>query len=87
MTIVFSPHAEDKLQLFRERGFPISKEQILDCVKNPDKIAAGCRGRLVAQKGFDSSHVLRVVYAEREAGIKRVITFYPGKRERYENKI
>lgn len=87
MKIVFSPHAEEKFLLFEERGFPILKEQVLDCMKNPDKIEAGYRGRLVAQKGLDVSHVLRVVFAEGKAGIKRVITFYPGKKERYENKI
>lgn len=60
---------------------------MLERVQNPDRIEAGYGGRLVAQKELDVSHVLRVVYAEGEAGIKKVVTFYPGKKERYENKI
>jgi hypothetical protein len=43
-------------------------------------------GRKVAQKAFDESHVLRVVFTEIPEGF-RVITFYPGRRERYEAEI
>lgn len=84
MKIIFGPHAEEKFRLFAERGFPVSKDQVLDCVKNPDRIDEGYRGRKVAQKGFDEDHVLRVVYLE-VAETRRVITFYPGRRERYED--
>ncbi|MBI4126998.1 MAG: DUF4258 domain-containing protein [Deltaproteobacteria bacterium] len=86
MKIAFSSHVTDKLHLLAERGFPVTKEQVLDCVKKPDKIDAGYKGRKIAQKGFDAEHVLRVVYTE-EDGIKRIITCYPGRRERYEDEI
>jgi len=38
---------------------------------------------MIAQKGITARHALRVVY--RQEGDKQVvITFYPGRRERYE---
>lgn len=82
--IIFGPHAEDKFELLARRGFPISKNKVLDCVQNPDKIEEGYKGRKVAQKTIDETHVVRVVYMEM-ADIKRIITFYPGRRERYED--
>ncbi len=83
MKIVFSHHAEGKFELLKKRGFPIEREKVLDCVKNPDKIGPGYKGRKVAQKNLDASHVVRVVFAE-ESGVRRIITFYPGRRDRYE---
>jgi len=84
MAVIFGPHAEGKFELLRRRGFSVSKEQVLDCLENPDRIKEGYKGRRVAQKVMDPEHVLRVVFVEME-GMKRVITFYPGRRERYEN--
>jgi hypothetical protein len=49
----------------------------------PDKIDVGYKERLIAQKGFDETRVLRVVYEELPDK-KYVITVYPGRRSRYE---
>lgn len=84
MRIVFSPHAENKLHLLRDRGFPVTRDEVLDCIKKPDTIKPGYGERKVAQRAFDATHVLRVIYSE-IAGEKRIITFYPGRRERYED--
>jgi len=46
-------------------------------------IDAGYKNRLIAQKGFDETHVLRVVYESVEKKFV-VITVYPGRRSRYE---
>jgi len=46
-------------------------------------IDAGYKNRLIAQKGFDETHVLRVVYESVEEKFV-VITVYPGRRSRYE---
>ena len=53
-------------------------------MSNPDKVISQPNGRFIAQKRITEQHVLRIVY--REEGEKRVvITFYPGRRERYED--
>ncbi len=70
--------------MLAERGFPVSKKQVLDCLNEPDKIGDGYKGRRVAQRRIDEDHVLRVVYVE-EYDKRRVITFYPGARNRYED--
>ena len=84
MKVIFGPHAEEKFQLLAERGFLVSRKQVLDCLNEPDKIGDGYKGRRVAQRRIDEGHVLRVVYLEERDG-RRVITFYPGARSRYED--
>ncbi len=86
MNIIFGPHAEDKFCLFEERGLHFSKEQIIDCLQEPDTIEQGHNGRWVAQKSINEKHVLRVVF-ENQGEERRVITFYPGRKKQYENKI
>ena len=54
--------------------------------ENPDIIEPGYKGRLIAQKEFDKKHVLRVVFEEKDE-IRRIITFYPGNKKRYESKL
>jgi|GEM_PF-538778 hypothetical protein len=39
------------------------------------------------ESALDATHVLRVVYREEKEQRRVVITFYPGRRERYENKL
>jgi len=48
----------------KAHGVDVSKETIEDIVRNPDRIEEGYKNRLVAQKGFDETRVLRVVYEE-----------------------
>ena len=86
MDIIFSQHAEEKFELLEKRGFPIPREKVLECIENPDRIEAGYKGRQVAQMVFDVTHVVRVVYVE-EKGTRRIITFYPGRRDRYEDEL
>lgn len=49
----------------------------------PERVVAGYKARLVAQGHLDEHHVLRVVFEE-GAGERRIVTLYPGRRERYE---
>ena len=49
----------------------------------PQKLEQGYGGRAIAQKGLDHDHVLRVVYEEHPDELV-IITFYPGRRERYD---
>jgi len=82
--IIFSGHALLKMQILREHGFRVDEEFIRNVVKDPDKIEKGHKAaRLVAQKGIDKDHVIRVVYEERTDHLL-IITMYPGRRKRYE---
>lgn len=81
--IEFSLHSLLKLEILKLHGFNISKEMVEDIVRFPDIIEDGYKGRLVAQRGIDDSHVVRVVY-ETRAEKPYVITVYPGRRSRYE---
>ena len=48
--VVFSKHAEYKLQLLRQHGFEFSKKEIEEIVKNPDRVSAGYLGRKIAER-------------------------------------
>jgi len=81
--VVYGDHAKEKFRILRRHGFVVSKRQVRETVQKPEKVEEGYKGRKVAQRGITVRHVLRVVYEERpeETG---VITFYPGRRSRYE---
>lgn len=71
--------------LDNEHGKPLASvvNRIENCINAPDKVEQGYGERKIAQRVFDESHVLRVVYEERGDEIL-VITVYPGRRSRYE---
>lgn len=81
--IEFSLHSLLKIETLKSHGINVSKEIVEDFIRNPDRIDVGYKERLIAQKGFDEIHVLRVVY-EVFPDKKYVITVYPGRRSRYE---
>ena len=83
MLIEFSLHSLLKIEMLRSHGIDASKEIIENILKNPDRIDTGYKDRLVAQKGFDETRVLRVVYETLPDKIY-VVTVYPGRRSRYE---
>ena len=82
--IRFSKHAEAKFDIFRDHGVILTKETVRSVLSNPEMIEEGYAGRRVAQAKLDEEHVLRVVFEESEVELK-IITFYPGRRERYED--
>jgi hypothetical protein len=82
--IVFGDYAQEKFALLRRHGFAVSKRHVRETVQKPEKVEAGYGGRKVAQRGITERHVLRVVYEEGPEDI-RVVTFYPGRRSRYES--
>jgi hypothetical protein len=55
-------------------------------LRKPENVEEGFRGRKVAQRRITQRHVLRVIYEERQKEIM-VVTFYPGRRSRYESSI
>jgi hypothetical protein len=84
--IIFSTHAIIKLQILNKHGFKVGKEDIINIVKHPDKVIKSRKGRFVAQKVYNEKHLVRVIYEVMNANIV-VVTFYPARKERYENKV
>ena len=83
MAIRFTAHAREKFEVLARHKFVVTEAQVIDVLNSPDKTETD-RDPSVAQKGFDETHVLRVVFRI-EGDDKVVITFYPGRRHRYEN--
>lgn len=81
--IEFSLHSLLKIEILKSHGINVSKEIVEDIIRNPDRIDVGYKERLIAQKGFDDMHVLRVIYESRPEKLY-VVTLYPGRRSRYE---
>ena len=86
MDILYTEHAQFKFRILKQHGFSITKEQIGDIIRSPEQTVPGRRGCLVAQKQISETHMVRVIYEQQDDGIK-VITFYPARRDRYENQI
>ena len=84
--ILYGTHAEEKFEILRRHGFVVSKKQVRETLRKPGKIEQGFRGRKVAQRKISEKHVLRVIYVEGPKEI-RVVTFYPGRRSRYESSV
>ena len=83
--IIFTKHARDKFGILKKHKFIVSEKKVLEVLSKPDLIDYSRLPLLIAQKKFDSTHVLRVVYRE-EQGIIKVITFYPGRSKNYGKK-
>ena len=81
--IYFTKHAQDKFDILNKHKFYISKKQVIETIKNPEKIDHSRLPLIIAQREFDKTHVLRVVYKQEE-GLTKVITFYPGRSKQYE---
>ena len=81
--IYFTKHAKEKFEILQKHKFSISKEQVTEAIKNPEKIDYSRSPLLIAQRKFDKTHVLRVVYKQEE-GLIKIITFYPGRSKQYE---
>lgn len=84
--IIYTSHAKDKFVLLKRYGFEITMAQVEETVQSPNKVIPQPGGRFIAQKIITDRHVLRVVYRE-ESENRVVITFYPGRRERYETEL
>lgn len=84
MRIIFTEHAKFKFKLFEKHGFKISEDNIRNTVRNPSATSHGTRGRTIFQSQFNGHHVIRVICEVKSDEI-RVITFYPARRDRYEN--
>lgn len=86
ITIVYTQHARAKFEILKRHGFMVTSDQVEATLNQPDDIIAQTGGRFIAQKSITERHVLRVIYREEEDN-RVVITFYPGRRDRYESQL
>jgi len=77
--IKVSEHAKRRMA-----KYGLSRDVVVEALREPDQVLAGYRERKIAHK-FKNSYVLRVVYTEED--VLTVITIYPARRERYAKKI
>ncbi|RJP20177.1 MAG: DUF4258 domain-containing protein [Candidatus Omnitrophota bacterium] len=84
--IRFTKHAEEKFLLLAKHGCMITRSQVLEILRNPERVIDGYKGRHIAQGNHDQDHVLRIVYEDTELEIT-VVTFYPARSSRYESTI
>lgn len=81
----FTKHAKQKFRILADHSFDVTEKQVVGTVTKPDLLDHSRSPLIIAQREFDRTHVLRVVYRE-EDGDKIVITFYPGRIKQYEKK-
>jgi len=84
MKIIFTDHARVKFKMLKKHGFEINEKQISDIIRNPDIRSKGQKDRIIVQSSVDDTHVIRVI-CEIDSNNVKVITFYPARKERYEN--
>jgi hypothetical protein len=83
MHFYFTKHSKEKLILSRKAGFCLTQNQIKQAINSPLKVEHKPDGTQIVTVLLDKSHILRVVYRT-EDDIIIIITFYPGRRGRYE---
>lgn len=73
----FTKHALEKFEILANHSFVVSKEEILECIADPNDVDDESRKPLiVATKRFDGGKFVRVVYKMVD-GVICIITFYP----------
>jgi hypothetical protein len=80
--IRFSEHARIKFDILSKHGLNLDEKIIVDILKSPEKTDMGYAGRKIVQGRLDENRVLRIICEEKSEEIV-IVTFYPGKRERY----
>jgi uncharacterized DUF497 family protein len=82
--IEFTNHAKLKFEILKKHGVHFTKSQIEETVTNPEKVTEAEKSRQIAQKAFNSEHLIRVIFEESKNSVT-IITFYPARRSRYED--
>ncbi len=83
MEIVFTKHAEEKFDILKRYRVIITRQKIIEILKNPGLRDYSRNPLIITQGILDTSHVLRIVYRTQHSNII-VITFYPGRKSHYE---
>ncbi len=85
MKITFTNHAKIKFKVFERHGFNITEAHIKKVIENPTSKIQGRKNRLIVQRPFDDTHMIRVICEIEDNDDIKVITFYPARRNRYED--
>jgi len=86
MKIRFTKHAVEKFEVLSRHGVKISKRKVIETIESPDLVDHTRLPFLIAQSELNAKHVLRVVYKKKFSYIV-IITFYPGRKSQYGQKI
>jgi len=82
--ILYTKHALEKFAHPDIEKFNLNEADIKNALENPDHHGVeALRGVEFILKNLDSRHTLRVIYKVKSS-IITVITFYPGRKGRYE---
>jgi len=65
----------------RMMRYQLSDEEVIECLRNPDKVVGGYKGRRIAHK-VKNKYVIRAIYEENE--LITVVTVYLAWKSRYE---
>ena len=83
MEIHFTKHAREKFTVLSKHGVKISRNRVVETVKNPNILDRSRLPLLIAQNNLDETRVLRVIY-KKDNSLLIIITFYPGRKSQYE---
>jgi mRNA-degrading endonuclease RelE of RelBE toxin-antitoxin system len=84
MKIIYTKHAEEKLQRQDFKKFKINKTLIRKIINNPYTKTKTKYGDFAVIGRVDSNHILRIIYVIINSSNK-VITFHIARKGRYEN--
>lgn len=83
MKIKFYKHAKLKFADLRKIGFKITQEEVIEYLRNPDKIVPDPKTKRWIAEKYLNHLKLRIVHI-RHKNYLEIVTFYPTKKERYE---
>jgi hypothetical protein len=83
VAVRFTKHAREKFEILARHGVHVTEAQVIETLTAPDRIESE-RQPAVAQKTLSERYVLRVVFRIEGEDVV-VVTFYPGRRGRYED--
>jgi len=70
------------IKILNKHGFRISKNDIVDIMKNPDTIINNYENRKMVQKIINDRYFIRIIFTEKRNS-KKMIIIYPVKRSRH----
>lgn len=87
MRIIYTIHAKEKLKEKESKEFRITKQKIDSTIKNPKTQETLSNDLIRIISKLDQKLSLVVVCKQESGKIKKVITFFPAEKGRYESKI
>jgi hypothetical protein len=66
----FGPHAVQKFDDLRKYNVTVTRQQVEDAVRSPDRVEPGSKGRFVATRGFSERLVCELSTATRRMRLR-----------------